>query len=89
MGALAEADAKETLGAYLHQASLGMIGAGVRAIPVGHTHGQQILAYLHEDLRALTAELCDRSLEMAGSSCPFYEVLCDEQTRLFTRMFRS
>src|SRR5262249_55888163 len=29
---------------YLHQAALGMIGAGVRAIPIGHTHGQLILA---------------------------------------------
>ena len=88
-GALAGAGAQETLAAYFHQASLGMIGAGVRAIPVGHTHGQQILAYLQDELRALTAELCDRPLEMAGSACPFYEVLCDEQTRLFSRMFRS
>ena len=39
------------LTAYLHQAALGMIGAGVRAIPVGHTHGQQVLAYLHDDIR--------------------------------------
>ena len=35
---------------YLHQAALGMIGAGVRAVPVGHTHGQQVLAYLHDDI---------------------------------------
>jgi urease accessory protein len=89
LGAVAEASPEETLGSYLHQASLGMIGAGVRAIPVGHTHGQQILAYLHEDLRSLATELCSRGLEMAGSSCAFYEVLCDEQTRLFTRLFRS
>ena len=38
--------------AYLHQAALGMIGAGVRRVPVGHTHGQQILAYLHDDIDA-------------------------------------
>ena len=57
LGALAGSEPGDVLTAYLHQAALGMIGAGVRAIPVGHTHGQQILAYLHDDIR----ELADRS----------------------------
>jgi urease accessory protein len=89
LGALAGATELEVLTAYLHQVALGMIGAGVRAIPVGHTHGQQILAYLQADLRGLASELCDRGPETAGSGCPFYEVVCDEQTRLYARMFRS
>jgi urease accessory protein len=89
LGALAGAEPEETLTAYLHQAALGMIGAGVRAIPVGHTHGQQILAYLHDDIRALAGRFAHRDLETAGSCCPFYEVLCDEQTHLVTRLFRS
>ena len=62
---------------------------GVRAIPVGHTHGQQILAYLHDEIRILTAALVDRAPETAGGGCPFYEILCDEQTRLYARMYRS
>ena len=66
-----------------------MIGAGVRAIPVGHTHGQQVLAYLHDEIRNLAQELAGRESETAGAGCPFYEVLCDEQTRLYARMFRS
>ncbi len=89
LGALAEESPEATLVAYLHQSALGMIGAGVRAIPVGHTHGQQILAYLHEDILTLADQLARRDLETAGSGCPFYEVLCDEQTRLVTRLFRS
>jgi urease accessory protein len=89
LGALAEADPAEVLTAYLHQAALGMIGAGVRAIPVGHTHGQQVLAYLHDEIRHLTAALVDRDPETAGAGCLFYEVLCDEQTQLYARMFRS
>jgi urease accessory protein len=89
LGALAGAAPVETLTAYLHQAVLGMIGAGVRAVPVGHTHGQQALAYLHDDIEALAAHLPERDLESAGSSSPFYEVLCDEQTNLYTRLFRS
>jgi urease accessory protein len=89
LGALAEADPDEVLTAYLHQAALGMIGAGVRAIPVGHTHGQQVLAYLHDEIRDLTAALVGRDPETAGAGCLFYEILCDEQTQLYARMFRS
>jgi len=89
LGALAGGGREDVLTAYLHQAALGMIGAGVRAIPVGHTHGQQVLAYLHNDIRELAAALRDRDPETAGAGCPFYEILCDEQTRLYARMFRS
>jgi urease accessory protein len=89
LGAIAGANVEETLTAYYHQAALGMIAAGVRAIPVGHTHGQQILAYLHDDIHDLVHETVDRPIETAGAGCPFYEVLCDEQTLLYARMFRS
>jgi urease accessory protein len=89
LGVLANAEPIDVMTAYLHQATLGMIGAGVRAIPVGHTHGQQVLAYLQIDIRNLARELGDRELETAGAGCPFYEILCDEQTRLYARMFRS
>lgn len=89
LGALAESDPRDVLTAYLHQAALGMIGAGVRAIPVGHTHGQQILAYLQEEIHHLAASLPGRDPETAGAGCPSYEVLCDEQTRLYARMYRS
>jgi urease accessory protein len=89
LGVLANAEPIDVLTVYLHQATLGMIGAAVRAIPVGHTHGQQVLAYLQDDIRNLAQELVDRDSETAGAGCPFYEILCDEQTRLYARMFRS
>lgn len=89
LGALAGGSPVETLQAYLHQAVMGMIGAGVRAIPVGHTHGQQMIAYLHEEIMQLAAAFAERPLSSAGSGSPFYEVLCDEQTRLYSRLFRS
>jgi urease accessory protein len=79
----------EAVAVYLHQAALSVISAGVRAIPIGHTHGQQILAHLHDDIRALAAELAPRDLETAGSNCPAYEILCHAQSRLYTRLFRS
>src|SRR5947209_1103477 len=53
LAAAAGSSAVEALAVYMHQAALGCISAGVRAIPIGHTHGQQILAGLHDDLEAL------------------------------------
>ena len=69
--------------------ALGCIGAGVRAIPIGHTHGQQILARLHGEIEALAEEFAQREPETAGSFCPAYEVLCHAQANLYTRIFRS
>jgi urease accessory protein len=89
LGAIAGADAESVLTAFLHQSALAMVSTGVRAIPVGHTHGQQILAYLHDDIRESVVALVDRDPETAGAGCPNYEILCDEQTRLYARMFRS
>lgn len=87
--AMAGATSLEALLVYLHQAALGAISAGVRAIPIGHTHGQQVLARLHGDIEALAGDLEGRELETAGSFCPAYEVLCHAQTQLYTRLFRS
>ena len=89
LGAIAGGCPVDTLQAYLHQAAMGMIGAGVRAIPVGHTHGQQMIAYLLEEIMHLAATFALWPLQSAGSGSPFYEVLCDEQTRLYSRVFRS
>ncbi len=87
--AAARCSPADAVAVCLHQAALGAIGAGVRAVPIGHTHGQQVLARLHGDITALAGELAGRDLETAGSFCPAYEVLCDAQSRLYTRLFRS
>jgi len=89
LAASAGAAPTDALLVYLHQAALGVIGAGVRAIPIGHTHGQQVLSRLHDDIHALADELAGRDLDTAGSFCPAYEVICDAQTHLYTRLFRS
>ena len=74
---------------YLHQVALGVIGAAVRAVPVGHTHGQQLLARLHGELAELAANAATREPSEAGSYCPAYEEHCHAQSRLYTRLFRS
>jgi urease accessory protein len=89
LAAAAGSAPEEALAVFLHQAALGILGAGVRAIPVGHSHGQQILTRLHRDIETLAGELAERGLETAGSFCPAYEVFCHAQSRLYTRLFRS
>jgi urease accessory protein len=89
LAAVAGARPEEAIGIYLHQAVQGILGAGVRAVPIGHTHGQQVLVRLHEDIESLAATLADRELESAGSCCPAYEILCHAQSQLYTRIFRS
>jgi len=89
LAATAGASPAEALLVYLHQAALGMIGAGVRVIPIGHTHGQQILARVHPELMRLRDELLTRNLDQAGSNCPAYEELCHAQQHLYSRLFRS
>lgn len=89
LAAAAVATPAEAVSVYLHQAALGAISAGVRTIPIGHTHGQQVLARLHDELTALTAEFVERELATAGSCCPNYETLCHAQSQLYTRLFRS
>ena len=89
LAAASGAEPAEAVLVYLHQTALGVIGAGVKAVPIGHTHGQQILARLHDEVERLAADVAERDLDAAGSFCPRYEVLCDAQTRLYTRLFRS
>jgi len=89
LAAAAGAGPKQAVLVLLHQAALEAIGAGVRAVPIGHSHGQQVLARLHGDIEALAHDLAGRDLEAAGSFCPAYEVLCHAQSGLYTRLFRS
>jgi urease accessory protein len=89
LASAAGATARDAVALFLHQAALGVISAGVRGVPIGHTHGQQILARLHGDIAEMAENLYDKPLETAGSHCPAYEILCHEQSQLYTRIFRS
>jgi urease accessory protein len=89
LAAAAGARPVDAVAVYLHQATLGCISAGVRAIPIGHTHGQQILARLHDEIGALAEDFAAREPKTAGSFSAAYEVFCYEQSRLYTRLFRS
>ncbi len=82
VAAAAGATPREALAAYLNQTTLGIIAAGVRGIPLGHSRAQQILADLHDTVAELTERYADQPLDTAGSGCPYYQILCDDQSRL-------
>lgn len=87
--AVAPCSPADAVALYLHQVCLGIISAGVRGVPIGHTHGQQIVARLHDTLGSLAEQAAHRELVTAGSTCPAYEISCYEQSQLYTRIFRS
>jgi urease accessory protein len=89
LAAAAGSSPEEAVIVYLHQAALGSISAGVRTIPIGHTHGQEVLARLHDDIYTLARDFAGRELDSAGSFCPAHEILCHAQNHLYTRLFRS
>ncbi|MBX6311796.1 MAG: urease accessory protein UreF [Isosphaeraceae bacterium] len=91
-GALADvagASPQEALALYLQNAAGGVVAAAVRAVPIGHTHGQQVLARLHPLLTDLAAQWAEAPLDRFGSLSPAYEVLGYAQTQLYTRIFQS
>ena len=57
LASLCDSTPTQAVAVWLHQATLGMISAGVRGIPIGHTHGQQVLARLQDLLQALAEDL--------------------------------
>jgi urease accessory protein UreF len=59
------------------------------ALPIGHTHGQQVLARLQPHMMGLASRWADAPLDCFGGLSPAYEVLGDAQTRLYARLFQS
>ena len=90
LAALAGAEPTDALAVYLHQAALGVISAGVRAIPIGHTHGQQVLARLHDDLRDLAGGTGRAATwTPPAASAPPTRCFAMHKRHLYTRLFRS
>ncbi len=85
----AGAPARDAVALFLQNAAAGIVGAAVRGVPIGHTHGQQILARLLPSLVALADEVAGRPVEQFGGLSPLYEVSAHAQSQLYTRIFQS
>ena len=89
LAARAGLTAVEATALYLQNAAAGLVAAAVRAVPIGHTHGQQVLARLHPAIVALAGRWADAPLDCFGGLSPAYEVLAHAQTQLYARIFQS
>ena len=79
----------EALAAYLYSAVAGIVSAGVRLIPIGHTEGQKVI----EDIKPLLAGIAEEVLSLdeddISAFAPGIEIRAMRHEHLYTRLFRS
>ncbi len=75
--------------AYLHAFAANLVSAAVRAIPLGQTDGQRVLAALELGVAAAALAALDRPLDEAGSAALVVDTLSFRHETQYTRIFRS
>lgn len=87
--AAASIPVEATLVSYLHAFSANIISAAVRAVPLGQTDGQHVLASLETLCSNLAAEAKSASLDDIGSACFLADIASMKHETQYTRLFRS
>lgn len=85
----AGARARDALAVFFQNAAAAVVAAAVRAVPIGHTHAQQILARMHPHFAELADQWVDTPLDCFGGLSPAYEEYAYAQSQLYTRIFQS
>ncbi|HEY6984278.1 urease accessory protein UreF [Reyranella sp.] len=91
LAAAAHAIALEmALGAYLHVFTANQISAALRAVPLGQTDGQLVLAALESAVRrTAAAALAVTDLDEVGTATPLLDWCSLRHETQYTRLFRS
>jgi urease accessory protein len=79
----------QALHAYLHALAANWIYAGVRLIPLGHTDGQRVLAFLEPVIAAAAERAVATSLDDAASATFRGDLAVMRHETQYTRLFRS
>ncbi|MBI3507238.1 MAG: urease accessory protein UreF [Proteobacteria bacterium] len=79
----------DALAAYLHAFAANLVSAAVRAIPLGQTDGQRVLAEIEPHVDNATGEALGRSLDEAGSAALVVDALSFRHETQYSRIFRS
>ncbi|MCA3264229.1 MAG: urease accessory protein UreF [Telmatospirillum sp.] len=87
--AVARIDATPALAAYLHAFAANLVSAAVRAIPLGQTDGQRVLAAVESAVAKAVAAAQTRTLEDAGTAAPALDALSFRHETQYSRLFRS
>ncbi len=74
---------------YLHAFSANIISAAIRAVPLGQTDGQHVLARLESLCSEIAAETKTATLEDIGSACFLADIASMKHETQYTRLFRS
>jgi urease accessory protein len=77
------------LAACLHSFVANLVSAGVRAVPIGHTDGQRILAALGPIVAAVAAEARTASLDDLGGAALRADIASMKHETQYARLFRS
>jgi len=78
-----------TLAAYLHAFAANLVSAAVRAVPLGQTDGQRVLAALEAHVAPAAEAAADRPLDDAGGAAIAVDILSFRHETQYTRIFRS
>ena len=77
------------LNAYLHGFAANIISAGLRAVPLGQTDGQRIIAGLGPVVHALVDTIRGLPLDAMGGSVFRADIASMKHETQYTRLFRS
>ncbi len=79
----------DALCAYLHAFAANLVSAAVRAVPLGQTDGQRVLAALEAEVEAAVVRAAGLSLDDAGGAAIAVDALSFRHEVQYTRIFRS
>jgi len=79
----------DTLAAYLGAFAANLVSAGVRAIPIGHTDGQRVIAALTPVVAAVAEEAAAAPLDAIGGVTFRADIASMKHETQYTRLFRS
>lgn len=79
----------EALPAYLQATVAGLVSAGLRLVPLGHTDGQRVLAALEEVVVGLAARAQHTPFAELGAAAPMVDWASMRHETQHTRLFRS
>ncbi|GBE33607.1 urease accessory protein UreF [bacterium BMS3Bbin06] len=75
--------------AYLYSVVSGIVSAGVRLIPLGHTDGQRVIERIKPLLIKVAGEITQLDEEDISAFAPGIEIRAMRHEHLYTRLFKS
>jgi urease accessory protein len=78
-----------TLNAFLGGFAANLVSAAIRAVPLGQTEGQRVIANLSPIVEAIAASAASESLDALGGAAWRADIASMKHETQYTRLFRS